>query len=124
MATRAPPGPHLVTGQTACGIRLSFWRGGYPYDEWPVEPSGSDTVEPETKKLSLKSATLIVCGLVGLLWLGLTLLALAWSIVGGDPLYTAYPGGLVLPSLSLFGKVYLISSMVMPFIVIGAIASA
>jgi hypothetical protein len=76
------------------------------------------------QKLTPKSLVLVVCGLVALLWIGLTLVALAASITGGDPLYTAYPGGLVLPSLSLFGKVYLVASALMPFVVIGAIATA
>lgn len=76
------------------------------------------------RKLTPKSLVLIVCGLVALLWVGLTLFALVSSITGGDPLYTSVPGGLVLPNLTLFGKAYLATSMLMPFIVIGAIASA
>ncbi|MFZ0831050.1 MAG: hypothetical protein WCB18_00580 [Thermoplasmata archaeon] len=76
------------------------------------------------KQLTPKGLVLIVCGLVALLWIGLTLVALVASITGGDPLYTAVPGGLVLPNLTVFGKVYLVTSILMPFIVIGAIASA
>ena len=76
------------------------------------------------QRVSLKTAILAVCVAIGVIWVLMTLLALGLSIVGGDPLYTAYPGGLVLPHLSLFGKVYLVTSVLMPFIVIGAIASA
>lgn len=76
------------------------------------------------QKLTLKTSVLALCVAFGAVWLALTLVALGLSIIGGDPLYTAYPGGLVLPHLSLFGKIYLVSSMLMPFVVIGAIASA
>ncbi len=76
------------------------------------------------QKLTLKTTVLVVCLAVGAVWLALTLVALGLSIVGGDPLYTAYPGGLVLPHLSLFGRVYLVTSILMPFVVIGAIVSA
>jgi hypothetical protein len=76
------------------------------------------------KMPSRKSIPLLLCGIVGLLWIALTLLALALSITGGDPLYTHVPGALVLPNLSLFGKIYLVSSVLLPFILIGAIATA
>lgn len=76
------------------------------------------------QKLTLKTTVLAICLAVGAVWLALTLVALGLSIVGGDPLYTAYPGGLVLPHLSLFGRVYLVTSILMPFVVIGAIVSA
>lgn len=66
----------------------------------------------------------IVFGLLGLLWFGLTIVALVDGILGGHLLFTAVPGGLVLPHLSLFGVVYLVSSALMPFFVIGAVAWA
>jgi hypothetical protein len=75
-------------------------------------------------KSTRQSLPLIIFGLVGLFWFALTLFALVESIRGGDPLYTAIPGGLVLPQYSLFGKVYLVVSALMPFVMIGAIASA
>jgi hypothetical protein len=75
-------------------------------------------------KITRKSLPILVFGLIGLFWFALTLFALVESIRGGDPLYTAYPGGLVLPHYSLLGKIYLVSSALMPFIVIGAIATA
>ena len=67
---------------------------------------------------------LIVFGAVALFWFALTLVALVDGILGGHLLFTAVPGGLVLPHLSLFGLVYLVSSGLMPFFVIGAIAWA
>jgi hypothetical protein len=67
---------------------------------------------------------LIAFGVIGLFWFLLTLVALVDGILGGHLLFTAVPGGLVLPHLSLFGIVYLVSSGLMPFFVIGAIASA
>jgi hypothetical protein len=76
------------------------------------------------KRLPLKSTSLVVFGAIGLIWLVLTLVVLVGSITGGDPLYTAPPGGLVLPHLSLLGTAYLVASGIMPFVVIGAITSA
>jgi len=73
---------------------------------------------------SLNSVLLVVFGLVAILWVVLTLVILAGGFAGADPLYTAGPGGLVLPNFSLLGKAYLVSSMLMPFVVIGAIATA
>lgn len=76
------------------------------------------------KRHPLRSTTLVVFGGIALIWFVLTLVVLVGSITGGDPLYTAPPGGLVLPHLSILGTVYLVVSAVMPFVVIGAIASA
>ncbi|MCI4353558.1 MAG: hypothetical protein L3K14_09310 [Thermoplasmata archaeon] len=76
------------------------------------------------RRFSWRSATVALLGLLSLLWLVLTLAALIGSLTGGDPLYTAIPGGLVLASLTLFGKVYIVSSILMPFVVIGAISFA
>lgn len=71
-----------------------------------------------------KSWRWIGFGLFGLLWFVLTLVALIDGIRGGHLLFSATPGNLVLPQLSLFGKVYLVASAAMPFVVILAIASA
>jgi len=76
------------------------------------------------KSTPLRSLTLSVFGLIAAVWFLLTLVALVASIVGGNPLYTVVQGSVALPQLSLLGKVYLVSSGLMPFIVIGAIASA
>jgi hypothetical protein len=73
---------------------------------------------------SRRSVPLIAFGLVASLWVALTIVALVGSITGGNPLYVGSPGGLVLPNLSLLGRAYLISSIAMPFFLIGAIASA
>lgn len=76
------------------------------------------------RNFSWRSAAVGVTGLLSVLWLLLTLAALIGSVTGGDPLYTAVPGNLVLPTLSLFGKLYIVSSILMPFAVIGTIALA
>lgn len=75
-------------------------------------------------RFSGRSGILALFGLLTVLWLVLTLAALIGSVTGGDPLYTAIPGSLVLPSLSLFGKLYIASSFLMPFVVIGTISLA
>jgi hypothetical protein len=67
---------------------------------------------------------LLLFGAIALFWFVLTIIALIDGIRGGHLLFTAVPGDLVLPHLSLFGLVYLVSSGLMPFLVIGAIASA
>jgi hypothetical protein len=67
---------------------------------------------------------LILIGVIALFWFVLSIVALIDGIRGGSLLFTAPPGGLVVPHLSLFGLVYLVSSGLMPFFVIGAIASA
>jgi hypothetical protein len=66
---------------------------------------------------------LILLGIIVVIWIVLTLVALVGSISGGNPLYLPVAGGHV-PVLSMFGKVYFVSSILMPFVVIGAIASA
>ncbi|HLY76803.1 MAG TPA: hypothetical protein VKT21_02835 [Thermoplasmata archaeon] len=71
-----------------------------------------------------KSLPAIGFGLIALLWVVLTLIVLVGSITGGDPLYTALPGGTVLPNLSLLGKLYLGLSVLMPFVVLGALVAA
>lgn len=74
--------------------------------------------------LSLRRLTFIACGLVALVWLVLSLIALAAGFTGGDPLYVVIPGSTALAQFSLLGKVYLVSSALLPFIVIGALVSA
>lgn len=76
------------------------------------------------RPLNTKSIPLLIFGVVAVVWIALTLVALAGSITGGNPLYVGNPGGLVLPNLSLLGRVYLVSSALMPFFLIFAIASA
>ncbi|MGC2289105.1 MAG: hypothetical protein WA688_04535 [Thermoplasmata archaeon] len=76
------------------------------------------------KSFSVKSLPFALFGLVALVWFVLTLVVLLVSITGGDPLYTAFPSGHVLVHFSLLGTTYLVTSALMPFIVIGAIASA
>ncbi|MGA7861294.1 MAG: hypothetical protein WCB19_05500 [Thermoplasmata archaeon] len=90
----------------------------------PSNSSLTSHGESTMKTASLRSLTLTVFGLIAALWFLLTLVALVASIVGGNPLYTVVHGSVALPQLSLLGQVYLVSSGLMPFIVIGAIASA
>lgn len=74
--------------------------------------------------MKLKSVPLVVFGILTLFWVAVTLVALAGSITGGNPLYVGSPGGLVLPNLSLLGRAYLVSSILMPFFLIAAVATA
>jgi hypothetical protein len=71
-----------------------------------------------------RNRRLVVFGVIALFWFLLTIVALVDGILGGHLLFTAEPGGLVVPHLSVFGIVYLVSSALMPFFVIGFIASA
>jgi len=73
---------------------------------------------------ALRTAALAACGVVGVLWMVLTVVMLLASFTSVDLLYTANPGGLILPNLSVLGKIYLGASAIMPFITIGAITSA
>jgi hypothetical protein len=82
------------------------------------------TAAPRAQTTRSMNWRLVLIGVVALFWFVLTIVALVDGIRGGSLLFTAPPGGLVLPHLSLFGLVYLVSSGLMPFFVIGAIASA
>lgn len=73
---------------------------------------------------SVRSAIQALCAVLGALWILMTLVVLVTSITGHYYLYTANPGGLILPHLSLLGKVYLGSSLAMPFVAFGAIVTA
>jgi hypothetical protein len=73
---------------------------------------------------TFKALPLFIFGAAALLWIALTLVGLVGSITGSNPLYIGSPGGLVLPNLSLLGRIYLVASILLPFFVIGAIASA
>ena len=64
---------------------------------------------------SLRSVVFVLCSVLSAIWMLLTIAVLVTSITGHSYLYTAPPGGLVLPHLSLLGKVYMGSSLVMPF---------
>jgi hypothetical protein len=69
-----------------------------------------------------RNTRLVLVGLITFIWFVLTLIALVDGILGGHLLFTAVPGGLVLPHLSLFGAVYLVLSGLMPFFLIVGIA--
>jgi hypothetical protein len=72
---------------------------------------------------SWKKVVFVIFGLIALVWLLLSLYALAEGFVGGDPLYIVIPGHF-LAQYSLLGKVYLVASALLPFVVIGALILA
>jgi hypothetical protein len=71
-----------------------------------------------------KSVVLALFTLIGLVWGALTLYALAKSFLGGNPFTTVVIGPAFALHMTLFGKVYLVTSGLMPFVVLGAIALA
>jgi hypothetical protein len=71
-----------------------------------------------------KSVVLGVFALIGLFWGGLTLVAVAKSFLGGNPFTTVVTGSSFALHMTLFGKIYLVTSGIMPFVVLGAIALA
>jgi hypothetical protein len=76
------------------------------------------------KNPPLKSTVLILFGFIALLWVLLSLIALVAGFTGHNVLFGVVPGSVTLPPLSLFGKVYLALSAILPFVVLGAIAAA
>jgi hypothetical protein len=77
-----------------------------------------------TADVSKPSWRLVLFGLIALFWVALSLLALIAGFTGHQPLYTVIPGSIAIPQLSLLGKVYLVTSGLMPFVVIAAISWA
>jgi hypothetical protein len=76
------------------------------------------------KRPALKHAITVLFGLIGLFWFAMSLVALVAGITGHNVLFEAATGSVVLPPLSLLGKVYVVTSGILPFVVLGVIASA
>jgi hypothetical protein len=93
----------------------------------PSRPSSKSTMNQSGQSAadaSRSSWPLVVLGLIALFWVAVSILALIAGFTGHNLLYTVTPGSAAIPPLSLLGKIYLVTSGLMAFVVIAAISWA